>query len=131
MASALVRRAGVLQHFRDGVHWLTLGPSPPIPTLLNQLFRELGISSTVVDTADGWYLVVSVLVSKDFAGKAKLEEVFQADVQCILVLSDVWQLSHARPFLALNNKCAVIVTTKKTKLWPEVAYVLSLNYVPC
>jgi WD40 repeat protein len=97
LAAALVRDEQVRQAFPDGVFWLTIGQTPALVALQNQLAHELGDPGMVFDNPqDGKACLRGLL-----AGRA-----------CLLVLDDVWQPEHVEPFAAPGARGRLLVTTR-------------------
>ncbi|MCP4516130.1 MAG: hypothetical protein GY824_13005, partial [Delftia sp.] len=91
-----VRRA-----FPDGVLWVTLGQTPALTARQTQiagaLERELHAFTDVQQ------------------GRARLSELL-ADKDCFLILDDVWDAGHVRPFDALGPRCRMLLTTRDAGL---------------
>ncbi len=101
LAAAVARDEAVGARFPDGVLWVTLGQEPNLITRL-------------VDCVA--YFTGTRLFFEDVAqGKAALAQQLEERV-CLLVLDDVWQMSHAEAFYGLGPRCQLLLTTRDGRL---------------
>ncbi len=100
LAAAFARSCKIRRSFGDGVVWVTLGPEPNLAAALR-----------VVGTAfrDDWEYYT------DLPGSASRLADILAGRNCLLVLDDVWDATHAETFLnAAGPRCRLLVTTRDT-----------------
>jgi hypothetical protein len=123
LVGVIGRDPSVMKSFRDGVLWasLTLKPNGGTPDLLSEMARwghALGTDELLrIPTVDE---------------AAKRLGYLLQDKKMLLILDDVWESSHAMPFLkAAGNKCVTLITTRETTEvaldlapFPEAVYVL-------
>ena len=104
MAKALCHDERIQQAFDDGILWVTLGENPDdlvgkVEDLIYTLSRERpGFSG--IDAAT-----------------ARLAELL-ADRAMLLVIDDVWNPSHLKPFLQGGKRCARLITTRNEEVLP-------------
>jgi WD40 repeat protein len=104
LARAVCHDERVQQAFDDGVLWVTLGEHPG------------DLTSRVVD-------LIEVLsgerpgFSTVEAAAARLVELL-ADRDLLIVIDDVWNAVHLRPFLQGGTRCARIITTRNSDTLP-------------
>ncbi|MBV8629417.1 MAG: TIR domain-containing protein, partial [Silvibacterium sp.] len=101
LAIVLCHDEDIIQNFDDGILWVTLGQNPNVMAGLITLYAAL--------TGD----------RPGFAGEQDAE--FQLaqkleDRACLLVLDDVWDESHLRPFLRGGKGTARLFTTRMTEI---------------
>jgi len=96
MASAICHDNRSVDHFDDGILWVTLGQTPNLLNELVKLYAALtGERPAFIDLEDAARELAARL-----EGKA-----------CLLVLDDVWKPAHLRPFIALSGP-SLLVTTR-------------------
>ncbi|MCT7993789.1 NB-ARC domain-containing protein, partial [Laspinema olomoucense] len=101
LAAAVARDEAVGERFPDGVLWVTLGQEP---NLLTRLVDCVG------------YFTGTLPYFQDVPqGKAALAQQLEGRA-CLLVLDDVWQMSHAAAFDGLGPRCQLLLTTRDGKL---------------
>ncbi len=101
LATALCHDEDVIQSFDDGIIWVTLGQTPNV---LNGLIT---VYAALTGERPGF-------ASEDDAAfqlGQKLE-----DRTCLLVVDDVWDESHLRPFLRGGKGCARLFTTRNSEI---------------
>jgi WD40 repeat protein len=96
LACALVHDGDVRRAFPDGIFWITVGQQPRLEAAQAQLAGALGQWEDVEDVPHG----VRLLADR-FAHKAYL-----------LVLDDVWELSHAKAFDVAGGSSRLLITTR-------------------
>ena len=103
LALALCHDDQVIGAFDDGILWVTLGQNPNILGGLIKLYEALtGDQPAFLDEGQ------AVLKLRE-----KLE-----NRNCLLVIDDVWQKAHLKPFLAGGKQtCARLITTRR----PDIA----------
>jgi hypothetical protein len=95
LAAALCHDQGVREAFRDGILWATLGQTPEILRELTKLYATLtGNRPAFVDVDDA---------AGQFAGVLEHRT-------CLIVVDDVWEPAHLRPFLRGGSYCARLLT---------------------
>ena len=87
-----------------GILWATLGEQPSIQNELTKLYAALtGERPTFVDADDA-----AIELSKKLAGK-----------RCLLVIDDVWDSQHLRPFLRGDQQSTRLITTRNSAIATE------------
>jgi len=113
LVTALCHNENVRQVFDDGILWVTLGENPG------------DLSRYVID-------LVEVLSGErpGFAGLdaavVRLSELL-ADRDILLVVDDVWNVAHLRPFLHGGSRCAHLITTRDVTTIPSEAHSLNVG----
>jgi WD40 repeat protein len=104
LAAALCHHEDTVTAFDDGILWATLGEKPNLLVALTKLYAALsGERPGFVDIDD------AAINLGD-----KLE-----DKNCLVVIDDVWDAAHLRPFLRGGSQCARLVTTRRSDLAME------------
>jgi WD40 repeat protein len=104
MAKAICHDERIQQAFDDGILWVTLGENPgnlvgKIEDLIYMLNKERpGFTDTV-------------------AAAARLAELL-ADRDILLVVDDVWDATHLKPFLHGGKRIARLITTRNEDVLP-------------
>jgi len=96
-AASLCRTDDVRRRFSDGVLWATFGDSPDLLALLGVWIQSLGgyFASSTIEAA-----------------KLHLQTLLE-NRSVLLVMDDVWQIEHVRPFLAGGKSCRALITTRE------------------
>jgi len=107
MARAICHDEHIQEAFDDGILWVTLGEHPGNPVekmrdLISMLSREPP-TFTGIDAAI-----------------ARLTELL-ADRDILLVIDDVWDEAHLRPFTQGGKRCARLITTRNEGVLPQNA----------
>ena len=113
MAQALCHDERIQQAFDDGILWVTLGEHPgnlvgKVEDLIYMLCHERP-GFTDIDAAG-----------------ARLAELL-ADRDILLVVDDVWDGLHLKPFLQGGKRCARLVTTRNEEVLPANAQSLIVD----
>ncbi len=113
MARALCHDERIQQAFDDGILWVTLGEHPgnlmgKVEDLIYMLNQERP-GFTGIDAA-----------------AARLAELL-ADRDILLVVDDVWDAIHLKPFLHGGNRCARLITTRNEDVLPAHAQSLVVD----
>ena len=113
MAQALCHDERIQQAFDDGILWVTLGEHPgnlvgKVEDLIYMLSHERP-GFTGIDAA-----------------AARLAELL-ADRDILLVVDDVWDAMHLKPFLQGGKRCARLVTTRNEDVLPANAQSLVVD----
>jgi WD40 repeat protein len=107
MARALCHDERIQQAFDDGILWVTLGEHPG---------NLVGKVEDLIETLSG--------KRPDFTGidaaGTRLAELL-ADRDILLVLDDIWDAIHLKPFLQGGKRCARLVTTRNENVLPADA----------
>jgi WD40 repeat protein len=101
LATALVRSNEVRRAFSQGLYWLTLGEQPDLLQLQHALAQALTGTATEMESVP--------------VATARLRELL-LDKNCLLVLDDVWQASHAQAFDVLGPRGRLLVTTRNQQV---------------
>lgn len=97
LAAALCHDEDIVQNFDDGILWVTLGQNPNIMGSLVTAYAALsGERPGFANEEDAAFQLGH-----------KLE-----DRTCLLVIDDVWDEAHLRPFLRGGRGCARLFTTR-------------------
>ena len=104
LAIALCHDDEVGDAFDDGILWATLGQTPNVQGELTRLYAAL------VGERPGF-------VSVEDAAQALAEKLEHK--RCLLVVDDVWDVAHLRPFLRGGPSCARLVTTRQARVADE------------
>ena len=104
IAKALCHDERIQEVFDDGILWVTLGEKPDniigmIENLIYYLVKERP-GFTSIDTARAYF--ADLLADRDI----------------LLVIDDVWNLAHLRPFLQGGKRCARLITTRNNEVLP-------------
>ncbi|MEO0563223.1 MAG: NB-ARC domain-containing protein, partial [Chloroflexota bacterium] len=101
LAIALCHDERVQKAYPDGVMWVTLGESGAVMEGLIKLYAELtGLRPRFVDTEDA---------ANQLAGELKQR-------RCLMVIDDVWEMGHLRPFLQGGETCTRLITTRQSDI---------------
>lgn len=115
-ASAFARLDAVRKRFPDGVLWVTLGQNPD----LTQRISDWGHALHDPELAAVGY-------ADQIAGTNRLRTLL-SEKACLLVVDDVWQAAHARPFLVGGPRCLLLITTRISEIGEEIgASTIELN----
>lgn len=105
LAAAACHRSEVVSHFDDGVLWVTLGREPNLVEALGKFHVALtGRRPGFVDAEDAAQHLAQAL----------------GDRNCLLVIDDVWDSTHLKPFLRGGPGCFRLVTTRLFDLSVEI-----------
>jgi hypothetical protein len=97
LAAALCHDDDIATNFDDGIVWVTLGQTP-------NLMAALG---TAYDALTGDHPAFSSVEDAAFQFGQKLE-----GRSCLVVIDDVWDAEHLRPFLRGGKQAARLFTTR-------------------
>jgi len=98
LAAATAHNPLINERFKDGILWTTLGQQPdPLANLVTWVHTlgDRDYSPSTTDAASSY--LRTLLYTKNF----------------LLVIDDVWESEHARPFLAGGPNCSVLITTRR------------------
>ena len=97
LASMACHVEQVVSAFDDGILWVRLGETPNIQGEITKLYAALtGERPPFVDIDDASIQLVDRLDQKS----------------CLLVIDDVWDPNHLKPFLRGGTACARLITTR-------------------
>ncbi|HQR34385.1 MAG TPA: NB-ARC domain-containing protein, partial [Blastocatellia bacterium] len=105
LAKAICHDERIQDAFDDGILWVTLGETPGD---LNAKVLEL------IEVLCGY--------KPDYTGTEAIAARFRellADRDILLVIDDVWNHAHLRPFLQGGEHCARLITTRNPKILPD------------
>ncbi|MCB8980698.1 MAG: hypothetical protein H6657_25080 [Ardenticatenaceae bacterium] len=113
LAQAICHDERILDAYPDGILWTTVGEDrTKIIPGLQKLYKALtGEEAQFIDEHDA-----TVQLS------AELDE-----RRCLLVIDDVWNGGHLRPFLQGGKQCARLITTRITSVVPKEAKLVTLD----
>ena len=106
LAAALCHDDDILENFDDGILWVTLGQTPDV----------LGALLTTYAALTGERPGFAGVEDAAFQLAQKLEQ-----RTCLLVIDDVWDAAHLRPFLRGGKSSARLFTTRDANLASEGA----------
>lgn len=110
LATAIARNEHVLQHFPDGVLWVSLGEGADIVAAQRALLNRLGSDAEVRTTIEA---------------KAALSRAL-AERRCLLVVDDVWSGDAAVAFRVTGSRGRVLYTSR----YPMVLKAAGADAVP-
>ena len=107
LARALCHDEEIQNVFDDGVLWVTLGEKPDdlIGRVGDLIYFLSGQRPTFASVEAASALFVELLADRDI----------------LLVIDDVWDAAHLRPFLQGGPRCARVITTRLTDVLPTGA----------
>ena len=105
LACCLCHQEQIISAFDDGILWVSLGDAPNIQGALTKLYAALtGDRPPFVDADDASMQLAARLDQKN----------------CLLVIDDVWDSNHLKPFLRGGKQCARLVTTRQFSVLTDV-----------
>jgi hypothetical protein len=107
LAAAAAHDARLQEAFSDGVLWTALGPEPDVLFGLGDWLMALGDDPRPHTSVEGRGNRLAAMLHNK---------------QMLLIVDDVWDAAHTRPFCVGGNKCRTLITTRH----PEVARDLGL-----
>lgn len=114
LARALAQDVRVRQAFRDGLVWLELGESAELAARQTDLSEEFGDHRT----AEDWKQRLTRL------------NTLLAGASCLVILDDVWEREHLRPFELQAPDSALLVTTRTRDVLSPAAVVHHVGVLP-
>jgi len=106
LAAALCHDADVIENFDDGILWVTLGQHP------NVIYSAIQLYAGLTDERPSF-------VNEEDAAVKVAEKL--GERTCLLVIDDVWDPAHLKPFLRGGKQCARLVTTRNGDVAPPGA----------
>jgi WD40 repeat protein len=108
LAAALCHDEDIVENFEDGILWITLGQTPDVlGTLLTAYAALTGDRPGFAGEADAAFQLGQKLEQRT----------------CLLVIDDVWNAEHLRPFLRGGKSSARLFTTRNAKIAAEATAV--------
>ncbi len=105
IAAALCHDDRVITAYDDGILWVSLGETPDVRAQLTKLYAALtGDRPAFVDTDEASIHLADRLDQKN----------------CLLVVDDVWDTNHLRPFMRGARQCARLTTTRYLNIAMDV-----------
>ncbi len=101
LAAVLAHDPEIMAAFPDGVLWTSLGPDPSLFSALATWSRALGADDLRAQSLEEASTHLTALL------RAK---------RMLLVVDDVWQAEHARPFILGGRGCATLITTRSSRV---------------
>jgi tetratricopeptide (TPR) repeat protein len=96
LAKVFCNDEDVIASFCDGIMWVTLGAAPNITSEIGKLYSALtGETRTFANEEEATASLAEKLGNR----------------RCLIVINDVWNLSHLQPFFAGGSRCARLITT--------------------
>ena len=114
LARALAHDVSVRQAFRDGLVWLDLGESAEPAARQTDLSEEFGDHRAAVDWKQRLTRLNTLL----------------AGASCLVILDDVWEREHLRPFELQAPDSALLVTTRRRDVLIPSAVVHQVGVLP-
>jgi NB-ARC domain/APAF-1 helical domain len=113
LARAICHEEAIQNSFDDGILWVTLGEQPgDIQSHVVELIEVLTNDRPGFKTTE--------------AAVTRLSEVI-GQRRMLIVIDDVWQAAHARPFLQFGRNCARLITTRNRDVLPPNAKALDVD----
>ena len=107
LAKALCHNERIQEAFYDGILWVTIGENP------GDLMGRVG---DLIEILSGER---SGFKSSD-AATFRLKELL-SDRHMLIVIDDVWNIAHLKPFIQGGPECARLITTRDSSTLPESA----------
>ena len=105
VAAAVCHDDAILQAFDDGILWVTLGETPNLADALAKLYAGLtGERPSFKDAEDAATSLAERLERKT----------------CLIVIDDVWDPAHLRPFMHGGEGCARLITSRLVQVATDV-----------
>lgn len=110
LAQIFCQNKAVREAYCDGIHWVTLGEQVgdgKFKEEFTRLYNEL----TEENQTFGNFM---------FAKKALEERIEGLKKTFLIILDNVWELSHIEPFLSITPTCSHLITTRKEDVLEKV-----------
>ena len=104
LASLVAHNDAVRRMFPDGIVWVTVGESPDIYEVLCDALGALGHDRRPADLNRAQAIFRELISSK----------------RALLILDDVWQRGHARPFMFLDGDSRLLLTSRDSELLQQL-----------
>ncbi|MBI5931918.1 MAG: TIR domain-containing protein [Chloroflexi bacterium] len=112
LAIALCHDEDIQADFHGGILWVTLGENPNILENLNLLITALNPAYISLGHVEEAVLKLGDLL---------------ADRDCLMVIDDVWDAAHLRPFLRNGSRCVRLVTTRLNTVLPADSHKIRVD----
>ncbi len=113
LARAVCHNDNIRQVFDNGILWVTLGETP------GDLSRHvIDLIEVLSGERPGFTSLEAAVV--------RLEELL-ADREILLVIDDVWNNAHLKPFLQGGNRCARLITTRNINTVPRDVKIVEID----
>jgi len=112
LAKALCHDGCIRRAFDGGIFWVTLGEKPDVVAGLTQLYAAL------TGERPGF-------VNEEDAASALTQA--WGDRRCLLVIDDVWNQAHLRPFLRGGPRCTRLITTRNSETLPPGTHKIDVD----
>jgi WD40 repeat protein len=97
LATALCHGMARKNIFSDGIIMVTLGENPILTDTITKIYNMIAVEQkNFVDLEQASMILSEALQDKN----------------CLIVLDDVWNLSHIRPFFRVVTRCTWLITTR-------------------
>lgn len=107
LAAALCHEERIQEEFYDGILWVTLGKKPgDLTVYMEDLIRILSGEPSGLSNPD--------------VAAVRLAELL-ADHHILMIIDDVWNAVHLKPFLQGGAQCARLITTRNLDVLPASA----------
>jgi WD40 repeat protein len=113
LARALCHHEPIQDAFDDGILWVTLGEKPGELT---------GYVQDLIYALNGERLTFSSIE----AASTSLADLL-ADRDILIVIDDVWNVAHIKPFMQGGSRCARLITTRNIDTLPSKAKQVSVD----
>ncbi|MDJ0751688.1 MAG: NB-ARC domain-containing protein [Woeseiaceae bacterium] len=105
LACMLCHDEHIISAFDDGVLWASLGETPDLQGELRKLYAALtGERLAFIDVDDASIQLAAQLDQKN----------------CLVVIDDVWDSNHLRPFMRGGAHCSRLITTRQLSVLTDV-----------
>ncbi|MGH2493426.1 MAG: tetratricopeptide repeat protein [Ktedonobacteraceae bacterium] len=111
LAITLARDAEMREHFRDGILWAALGPTPDVSSILSRWGMLLGVAASDM-AGESDHEALAVQLRRAIGVR-----------QMLLVIDDAWELENALVFKVGGPNCAHLITTR----FPAIASAFAQN----
>lgn len=115
LATAFCQSEDTIAHFSGGILWVRLGKNPNVTTELTKLYTAL--------TGERQHFETEAEAAQQLGERL-------SERHCLLVIEDVWELQHLKPFLHSGPRCKRLILTRDLNIlttigatWIEVAEV--------
>ncbi len=115
LARAICHDERIQESFDDGILWVTLGEGATYETVQAQVEGLIRVLSPIAYES-----------STLEAAKTRLRELL-ADRDMLMVIDDVWNADHLRPFLQGGERVARLITTRMGETLPDSARRIDVN----
>ena len=112
LAKAVCHDGRIQEAFHDGILWVTLGQRADVLAGLVKLYAALtGERPAFVDIEDAANTLAQAW----------------HDRACLIILDDVWNEAHLRPFLRGGHRCARLITTRNSATLPASTHGVNVD----